>query len=98
VHQRERFARSEPEPLHPRHLGALRHAEGLGDVVGRRPHLEAADLRGRLLAGLRQVVVEAGQLDRPAHLRVHDLGTDAALAHEHPTLDEVLDGAAHGRP
>jgi hypothetical protein len=98
VHEREWFARREPEPFQPGHLCALRHAEGLRDVVGRRPDVEAADPCGRLLARLRQVVVQAGELHGPAHLRVHDLGADAALAHEHAALHQVLDRATHGGP
>ena len=62
------------------------------------PDLQRAHLRARCAAGLRQVVVQAGQLDRAAHLRVHDLGADAAAAHQHATLDEIADGLSHRGP
>ena len=77
---------------------AGRDAQRLGDGVGGGPDLQRADLGPRRAAGLREVVVEAGQLHRTAHLRVHDLGADAAAAHQHATLDQVADGLAHGGP
>ena len=56
-------------------------------------HLGRGALPGRL-----QVVVEAAQLQRALDLAVHDLGADAAAAHEQALVDEGLDGLADGGP
>ena len=73
-------------------------AQSPGDVrVG--PHgLEAEHGGGRLLTGVREVVVEAGQLQGPAHLGLHDAGADAAPADDQPLVDELLHGPPHRRP
>jgi hypothetical protein len=67
-------------------------------VVGHRFDGERAHLGARLLPVLGEIVVQAAELDGPADLRVHDLGAHAALAHQHPALDQVLDGPPHRGP
>jgi hypothetical protein len=98
VHQRQRLGVGVAQPFDPVDLRAERDAERLGDGVRGHPNLQQLDLGARCLTGLAQVVVEAGQLHRPAHLGMHDLGADATLAHQHAAFDQVADGAAHGRP
>ena len=38
------------------------------------------------------------RLHRAAHLAVHDLGPDSALAGQHAAFDQVVDGVTHGGP
>jgi hypothetical protein len=71
---------------------APRAPQRVGHLVGHRANVQQADLGARPLAGLDQVVVEAGQLHRGAP-SVHDLGADPALAHQHAPLNEVADGS-----
>ena len=89
-----------PDQLAPQERSAStsnRNFEGRQGVGGR-THLQRADLRPGRAAGLREVVVQAGQLHRTAHLRVDDLGADAPAAHQHATFDEVPDRLTHGGP
>ena len=51
-----------------------------------------------VLAGAREVVEQAGQLDPAVHRALDDLGADAALAHQQALVDEFLDGPSGGGP
>ena len=68
-----------------------------GDLWLAQPNTEAR-LRAALRLAGDQVVVEAGQLERAAHLGVDDLGADAAFADQHAAFDKILDGPSGGRP
>ena len=73
-------------------------AQPAGDVRAGSHRLEAQHRGGRLLPGVREVVVEAGQLQGPAHLGLHDPGADAAPADDQPLVHELLHGPSHRRP
>ena len=88
----------QPQPLHPVHVAALGDTERRGDLGGGRDDGVDEDLGRGALAGRLQVVVEAAELQRALDLAVHDLGADAAAAHEQALVDERLDGLADGGP
>ena len=50
------------------------------------------------MVGGGEIVEQAGELERPAELRGHHLGADAAAAHEQPLAHQLLDGLAHRGP
>ena len=71
------------------------HAERVGDVVVGGDAVERHHRGDRLTADGGEVVEQARQLERTPHLIVDDLRADAAPAHEHAGVDEVLDGSPH---
>src|SRR5215207_6345947 len=48
--------------------------------------------------GREEIVIEAGEVDRPLHPRPYDLCADPTPAHEKSAFDEVPDGPTHRRP
>src|SRR5205823_5892851 len=87
-----------PEAFERDHRGPFRQAECGGDgAVGRLDAVEQ-HLRGRPLAAAHEVVVQAGQFDTAADLRVHHAGAHTPLADQQALLDQVLDRPPHGRP
>ena len=80
------------------HLAVLRKAELARDLLVGRSDVVVEQLSGRLLAGPGEVVEEARQLDTAVHRVLHDLGADAALAHQQALVDEFLDRAPRRRP
>jgi hypothetical protein len=98
LHQRERLILGVTQPFEGVDGGALGQVELARDRVRDGFDTEAEHPRARFPPGLGQVFVQAGQLDLTAHLGVHDLRPDAALADQQPAVDQVPDGPAHGRP
>ncbi len=98
LHVRQRLVTHEAEPLDVPDVLAGAQLELGGDLVTGRPAIEREDFGALLLAGLGQVVVQAGQLERPVHLAAHDLGPDAAFADQQALVDQDLDRLAHGGP
>src|SRR5699024_11494532 len=71
--------------------GADGHCQMRGrlGVAGFEP-MGQADGRGRI-AGLLEILIEAGEVDRPSYRSLDDLRADPATAHEQSLVDEVLD-------
>ena len=94
---RHRLAVRQPQPLDQRAprlpsataSAAATSAEAGSTVLTQHPG-------GGALARRLQVVVEAAQLQGALDLAVHDLGADAAAAHQQALVDERLDGLADG--
>ena len=97
-HQGERLVLGAAQPPDPDDVGIGWEPQCDRDWFGRRHDPETANGRGRMLAGPVEVVVQAGQLDRAADLRLHHLRPDSALADQHALVDETLDGLPHRRP
>ena len=96
VHQRDRLAVGQPDPLQRVHQGPLGQLQRGGDPVTGVGDLVADDLRGRGLAGRREVVVEAGQLDIAVDALVRDQGPRATLADHEALVGQVQEGGADG--
>ena len=98
VHQRDRLAVGQPDPLqrvHQRPLGQLQRRRdpvaGVGD-------LDPDDLRGRGPARRGQVVVEAGQLHVAVDAFLGHQGPGAALADHQALVGQVQEGGPHRGP
>lgn len=50
------------------------------------------------VTGPTDVVIKAGESDRPAHLALHDLGSNTAAAGDETLVDELLECMANGGP
>ena len=72
----------------PRDTPARRRTVGGGSPFQEREHSSE-----RLAARLGEVVVQARQFERAAHLIADDLGAHATTTHEQPVVDERLDGS-----
>ena len=98
THDGQRLVASEAQPLDRIDVGAVHEAQHVGDGFGRLRDGEREHLRAGLLTSGPQIVVEARQLDRPAHPGLYDLRAHTAAANQQPAVDEVLDGSPHRRP
>ena len=97
LHDGQRLAVCVPQPAQVQHVAAGRDRQHHRDLVGGGDHLVGQDHRGGCLVMAGQVVEQAGQFDGAGDLAVHHLGADAALADQQALVDQLLNGAAHGR-
>jgi hypothetical protein len=91
VHQRERCPVGEPQPLHRQHGRADGQQQGRGQLFVGRELGHREHRGGRLTASGQQVVVEAGQCDRPEDARGYHHRAQTTSADNETLIHQPLD-------
>ena len=97
-HQGDRVPTRGAEPFDVDDGLALGDTQLRGDPFDGADDLEPEHGRARLLVAVRQVVVQARELQGPTHLGLDHARADAPATHDQALVDELLHGPAHRRP